>query len=70
MTYDEAMEGHSVSPGYALAELSSHGILAQMQDGRLMALDESTHRDWPNRLLCEWVELPLDSKAILEWLGY
>jgi len=71
MTHDEAMEGegHTITLEEARAELARHGcrIVATFTDaafgGEPSAITVSNDFDPPE-------ELPLNSKAILEWLGY
>ena len=61
-TSEEAMKGRGfkVEPEVALSELRKHGAEGRMLKGKLVVKESSG---------AETI-LPLNTKAILEWLGY
>lgn len=63
MDMDTAMEGHAVSPAEAMAEIRGHGCQCWYTDGELWAVPCGEDVDSAE-------VLPLDSAAILGWLGY
>lgn len=70
MTLDEAFDAHPVSAARALAEMASHSMQAVIQDGELFALCEFSRGDHPERICAQWERVNLDTRSILEWLGY
>ncbi len=71
MTSEQWMQGNgfSLTAMEALNELSKHDVAARVTDdtNELYACDVSYKE---GERFEEWVKLPLNSKAILEWLGY
>jgi hypothetical protein len=67
MDLDEALEGHVVTMKEARRELTRHGVESEDRDGKLWVRDEASME---GELVVTWVRLPLNSRSILEWLGY
>ena len=67
MTLDESLRGHPVSLTEARRELEAHGIDTRNTPDRSGCVEARClygDGSW------EWVQIPLNSRAILEWLGY
>lgn len=73
MNLEDAMTGVRVSQVEALRELRSHQVEALIQDGELFVLDEAFgggDGDEPGTWARTWVRCEMNSRSILEFLGY
>lgn len=68
MTSDECMDGEGFEVTFEAAahELERHGMQWQRPISEAFA-GHIFGRDWEGS---EWEAIPLNSKAVLEWLGY
>lgn len=71
MTSEDWMEdeGYAVSMAQARGELRRHGVASEDRGGELWAEDVA-YKAGDEAATVTWVKLALNSKAILEWLGY
>lgn len=73
MNLEDAMHGHPVSAKEALSELRAHQVEALIQDGELMVLDEASSYDAEtetHQWARTWVRCEMNSRSILNFLGY